>query len=79
MNEQYAQNFGLVMRWLICRLPLQAQDNILFTGKLEEYEAAFNLVDTEGKGAFLKALRTASLIGDILFIDMLKSVWCGTL
>lgn len=30
---------------------LQAQDNILFTGKIEEYEAAFRLVDTEGKGA----------------------------
>jgi hypothetical protein len=28
----------------------QAQDNVLLTGKIEEYEAAFKLVDTDGKG-----------------------------
>jgi hypothetical protein len=30
---------------------MQAQDNVLFSGKIEEYEAAFNLVDTEKKGS----------------------------
>lgn len=34
-------------------MPLQAQDNVLFSGKIEEYEAAFNLVDTERKGQLL--------------------------
>ena len=29
---------------------VQAQDNVLFSGKIEEYEAAFNLVDTEKTG-----------------------------
>lgn len=29
---------------------MQAQDNVLFSGKIEEYEAAFNLVDTDKKG-----------------------------
>lgn len=29
---------------------MQAQDNVLFSGKIEEYEAAFDLVDTEKKG-----------------------------
>ena len=29
---------------------VQAQDNVLFSGKIEEYEAAFNLVDTDKKG-----------------------------
>ena len=29
---------------------MQAQDNVLFSGKIQEYEAAFNLVDTEMKG-----------------------------
>jgi hypothetical protein len=35
----------------IRQMHVQAQDNVLFTGKIEEYEAAFNLVDTEKKGA----------------------------
>jgi len=30
----------------------QAQDNVLFSGKIEEYEAAFSLVDPEKKGDF---------------------------
>ena len=29
---------------------MQAQDNVLFSGKIQEYEAAFELVDTEKKG-----------------------------
>ena len=29
---------------------MQAQDNVLFSGKIQEYEAAYELVDTEKKG-----------------------------
>ena len=36
---------------MISYIPVQAQDNILFKGKIEEYEAAFKLVDTENRGA----------------------------
>ena len=41
---------------------VQAQDNVLFSGKIEEYEAAFNLVDTEKKGedAFLETMTEQS-------------------
>ena len=37
-----------VVRWKYC--VKQAQDNVLFSGKIEEYEAAFSLVDPEKKG-----------------------------
>ncbi len=42
---------------------MQAQDNVLFSGKIEEYEAAFNLVDTDKKGEifFMRRLQHIAL------------------
>ena len=56
-----------------CKL---AQDNVLFTGKIEEYEAAFNLVDTEKKGA-INASQLAQLfqnLGNPLPYDRLTKI-----
>ncbi|CAL5224412.1 g7094 [Coccomyxa viridis] len=39
---------GVIQFEEFCKL---AQDNVLFSGKIEEYEAAFNLVDTDKKGS----------------------------
>ena len=40
----------LLTGFYLCLHHVQAQDNVLFSGKIEEYEAAFNLVDPEKKG-----------------------------
>ena len=40
---------------------MQAQDNVLFTGKIQEYEAAFELVDTEKKGESFSSRCTEEL------------------
>ena len=36
--------------WRGAYIYMQAQDNVLFSGKIQEYEAAFELVDKEKKG-----------------------------
>ena len=46
----------------MCFWNVQAQDNVLFSGKIEEYEAAFNLVDTDKKGKAPSRKDTQSFI-----------------
>ncbi|KAK9917519.1 hypothetical protein WJX75_005258 [Coccomyxa subellipsoidea] len=61
MQNYDANNDGVIQFEEFSKL---AQDNILFTGKIEEYEAAFRLVDTEGKGS-VNASQLASLFQNL--------------
>ncbi|BDA48418.1 probable calmodulin-like protein 5 at N-terminal half [Coccomyxa sp. Obi] len=61
MQNYDANNDGVIQFEEFSKL---AQDNILFTGKIEEYEAAFNLVDTEGKGS-VNATQLATLFQNL--------------
>ena len=43
---------------------MQAQDNVLFSGKIQEYEAAFELVDTEKKGQMPSCPQSSVLLAE---------------
>ncbi|CAK0785550.1 hypothetical protein CVIRNUC_008760 [Coccomyxa viridis] len=64
---------GVIQFEEFCKL---AQDNVLFSGKIQEYEAAFELVDTEKKGS-VTASQLAQLftnLGNPLPYDRLSAI-----